>query len=235
MPATTRARARAETTAAITDIARRHLAVDGAGGLSVRAVARELGVVSSAVYRYVASRDELLTLLIIDAYDAVGAAAEAAADASRRRAPAARWVAVAGAIRAWARAAPHEYALVYGSPVPGYDAPERTIGPATRVSLALLGVVAEAARSGRLEEPAAAAPLPASLRQDLDRVHDALGNSLPAEIPAGALARTLTAWTQLFGAISLELFGQTRNVITDHDALFTTSTRSMAAHIGLAG
>src|SRR5918995_4706144 len=101
---TARARAHAEVRGEIIATARAHLAVAGASGLSLRAVARELGLVSSAVYRYVASRDELLTALIIDAYDAVGAAAEAAADASRRRAPAARWVAVAGAIRAWARA-----------------------------------------------------------------------------------------------------------------------------------
>jgi len=233
VPATARARARAEMTAAITDTARRHLAVDGAAALSLRAVARELDVVSSAVYRYVASRDELLTLLIIDAYDAVGAAAEDAATASRRRAPAARWLAVATAIRTWALANPHEYALIYGSPVPGYHAPEQTIGPATRVSLALLGVVADAGAAGRLMT--VDARLPSGLRRDLDQVREDLGDDPVGALPPDALARALTAWTQLFGSISFELFGQTRNVITDHDALFETSTRAMAAHIGLPG
>ena len=97
-----RERARAEITAEITAEARRQLAVDGAAGLSLRAVARELGMVSSAIYRYVASRDELLTLLIIEAYDALGAAVERAVAASAGEPAADRFVAAARAVRRWA-------------------------------------------------------------------------------------------------------------------------------------
>src|SRR5262249_59732694 len=79
-----RERVRAELTREITETARRHLATEGAAGLSLRAVAREMGMVSSAVYRYFPSRDDLLTALIIDGYNAVGAAA-ASADATCRR------------------------------------------------------------------------------------------------------------------------------------------------------
>ena len=82
-----RERARAEITTEITAEARRQLAVEGPTGLSLRAVARELGMVSSGIYRYVASRDELLTMLIIEAYDALGATVErtvAASTGSRR-------------------------------------------------------------------------------------------------------------------------------------------------------
>ena len=103
----TRARVRAELTREIADVARRHLASAGAAALSLRAVARELGMASSAVYRYFPSRDDLLTALIVDAYDALGDAAEA------RRAPAAarddlrgRWRAACRAVREWARRAP---------------------------------------------------------------------------------------------------------------------------------
>ena len=140
---------------------------------------------------------------------------------------------MATAIRTWALANPHEYALIYGSPVPGYHAPEQTIGPATRVSLALLGVVADARAAGRLTT--VDGPLPSGLSRDLEQVREDLGDDPVGAIPPAALARALTAWTQLFGSISFELFGQTRNVITDHDALFETSTRAMAAHIGLPG
>jgi len=73
-----RARVRAELTREIAEVARQHLASDGAAGLSLRAVARELGMASSAVYRYFPSRDDLLTALIVDAYDALGEAAETA-------------------------------------------------------------------------------------------------------------------------------------------------------------
>ena len=76
---TARERARAELTDEIKAVARRQLATVGAQGLSLRAVSRELGMVSSALYRYFPSRDDLLTVLIIDAYDALGEAAEAAA------------------------------------------------------------------------------------------------------------------------------------------------------------
>src|ERR687884_2050560 len=79
-----RARVRAELTREITEAARRHLTTDGAAGLSLRAVARELGMASSAVYRYFPSRDDLLTALIVDAYDALGAATEEAEEAAPR-------------------------------------------------------------------------------------------------------------------------------------------------------
>ena len=114
----------------IVRIGRAHLATDGAAALSLRAVARDLGVVSSAVYRYVASRDELLTLLVVDGYDELGDAVDAALAQVDRADHAGRMVAIGRAVRAWALAEPATYALLFGSPVPGYEAPaERTTGP----------------------------------------------------------------------------------------------------------
>jgi hypothetical protein len=95
-------------------------------------VARDLGVVSSAVYRYVASRDDLLTLLVVDGYDELGDAVDAAVarvDPADHRG---RLMAIGRAVRTWAVAEPATYALLFGSPVPGYHAPaERTTGPGT--------------------------------------------------------------------------------------------------------
>src|ERR1700753_3303628 len=127
---TARQRARAELTREIKQEARRQLGAAGAQQLSLRAVARQLGMVSSALYRYFPSRDDLLTALIIDAYNALGAAAEQAAARVPAGAFRGRWHACAAAARAWAIAHPHEYALIYGSPVPGYQAPAETIAPA---------------------------------------------------------------------------------------------------------
>ncbi len=229
-PLTARARARAEITAEITAEARRQLAVDGAAGLSVRAVARELGMVSSGIYRYVANRDELLTMLIIEAYDSLGEAAEAAARRSLAEPGPQRLVAVARAIRKWALKHPHEYALIYGSPVPGYEAPQDTIGPAARVSLALVGVVVDAHRDGSLRLPRQPeVVITPALAADLD----VLRRELAAPMPDQALARLLIAWTQLFGMISFELFGQTRNIVDAHDDLLEAATLAMAAAIGL--
>jgi AcrR family transcriptional regulator len=152
-----RARARAQTTEEIKTIARRHLATDGAN-LSLRAVARDLGVVSSAIYRYFASRDELLTALILDAYNSLGTAVEAADKGEDASEWTARWMAVCHAVRDWAIAAPHEYALIYGSPVPGYRAPQDTVAAATRSVRVLGGILQDAALHGRFTADAGAAP-----------------------------------------------------------------------------
>lgn len=183
---------------------------------------------SSAVYRYVASRDELLTMLIVDAYDAIGEVAEQAALESRRRSPRRRWIAVASAIRTWALANPHEYALIYGSPVPGYRAPERTSSSGTRAAFALLSIVRDAAGNGALA-PARSAGVPAPLAADLRR----LRATVELDVDDATLLAVLLAWTQLFGLLSFEVFNQTRGMVSDHRAFFEAATGSMAAAIGL--
>ena len=217
---TARARARAALTEEIKDAARRQIAAEGAAALSLRAVARELGMVSSALYRYFASRDELLTALIVDAYDAVGAAAEASTTAPGGFAR--RWHALAAAIRTWALANPHDFALAYGSPVPGYRAPADTIAPAQRVAFAALSLVVDAVEAGEVDTTKA--HVPRTTRSDLARMRDLAAPGVPDEV----LARALAAWTQLFGHISFELFGQLENVITDRDAFFTHQVRATA-------
>ncbi len=143
-----RERARVEVTAAIKDEARKQLAEEGAAKLSLRAVARELGMASSALYRYFPSRDDLLTALIVDAYDAIGAVAErAGADRADTVPPVERWTAVACAVREWGLAHPHEYALIFGSPVPGYTAPMDTVGPASRVGMVFIGIARAASEA----------------------------------------------------------------------------------------
>jgi AcrR family transcriptional regulator len=161
---TARDRARAELTSEIKAEARRQLAAGGAPQLSLRAVARELGMASSALYRYFPSRDDLLTALIIDAYDALGQQAERADAALPQASSRARWRACCHAVRGWAIEHPHEYALIYGSPVPGYQAPRQTVAPAARVAAVFGGVLrdATAAAGTRLARGKAAVAGPAA-------------------------------------------------------------------------
>ncbi|MBH5333860.1 TetR/AcrR family transcriptional regulator [Streptomyces pactum] len=224
-----RERARTEVTAAIKEEARRQLAERGAGELSLRAVARELGMVSSALYRYYRSRDELLTALIVDAYDAIGAAAETALATSEGEAPAGRWTAVCTAVRAWALAHPHEYALIYGSPVPGYSAPQDTNLPAGRVALALIEVVRAARAAGALREPAAG-EVPEPLLADARHLAGELG----VELPAAVLARLVAAWAQLFGLVSFEVFGHFHGIVGAREEFFTRAVADLARGAGLA-
>lgn len=178
---TARDRARAELTQEIKDEARRQLAEVGAQGLSLRAVARELGMVSSALYRYFPSRDSLLTALIVDAYNAIGEAAEKADDPAER--PRTRWRLIWQATRAWARQHPHEYTLIYGSPIPGYQAPQDTVAPAARVALAL----AEVAVTAPLEPAFPGPALPDELADQARRLAELLGKDIaPADVKPAA-------------------------------------------------
>jgi AcrR family transcriptional regulator len=230
-PRTARDLARAEITERIKAAARAQLAHEGAAALSLRAAAREIGIVSSGVYRYFASRDALLTALIVDAYDSLGEAAETA-EAQARAAgadPGARWLAACRGVRDWALAHPHEFALVYGSPVPGYSAPEETVAPATRLSGVLAVVLRDAAAAEALDVPLRPLPGPSLVS---DAVVELAGGR-PAPPYDDLLDRSLVLLIALVGALTMELFGHLHGVVTDHDAYFDTAMRVAAAGVGL--
>ncbi|MFC8502094.1 TetR/AcrR family transcriptional regulator [Pedococcus sp. NPDC057267] len=210
MPTTggVRARHRAAVEADIVEIGRRHLARDGAAALSLRAIARELGVVSSALYRYVANRGDLLTLLIVASYTSLAEEVERAHEGVDEDDLTARWHAIAGAMRRWALARPHEYALLYGSPVPDYAAPaERTTEPGTRVLALVLRLLDDAARSGRLVPSRVGQPSPDGARASAQRM---LADPFfeGSSIDADALLAGMAAWSMVMGTLSAEVFGQ---------------------------
>jgi AcrR family transcriptional regulator len=229
--------AREEVIGAIVEAGRRQLATEGAAALSLRAVARELGMVSSAVYRYVASRDELLTLLIVRAYDSLGEAAEKAEARVARDDLSGRFATIAHAVRRWALRNPHEYALIFGSPVPGYAAPTTTIGPAARVPVLLVAVLTELT-ADRVSQGQARRVVPdeavdLAVRRALAPVRAAV----PEHVPDELFLRGLMAWTYLLGAISAELFGHRHNVIAEspgaRDAFHTAEMARIAAFVGI--
>ena len=230
---TPRERARAQTMTEITRIGRRHLAEYGAAALSLRAVARDLGVVSSAVYRYVKSRDELLTLLLVDGYDDLGdsvaRALAAVPDAGHR----ARFAAFGRAVRAWARAEPATYALLYGAPVPGYQAPEeQTTGPGTRVVRMLLELAAAALADGALHVAPQQRAAPPGLAAGFADVREQFGIDLPDDV----LVAGVLVWAGLFGCVSFEVFGQygPEGLGDAHD-LFERHLGLLADVLGLSG
>lgn len=215
----------------IVRLGRRHLATSGPAGLSLRSVARDLGVVSSAVYRYVPSRDDLLTLLVIDAYDELGGAVSKAESAQPRASYLARWRALAGAVRDWALAEPSRYGLIFGTPVPGYHAPAgQTTPPGTRVVALLLELAADAEAAGatparQLDQ------IPESVRADLERVRAEFRLDLSDEM----LAAAVLAWVALFGAVSFEVFGQYGpDTLSDPTALFGILVAMLGGLMGLA-
>jgi AcrR family transcriptional regulator len=199
----------------IVELGRQQLVERGAAGLSVRAIARELGMVSSAIYRYVSSRDDLLTLLLVDAYselaDAVDRARETVGDL---------WsddvVAIARATRRWAVEHPARWALLYGTPVPGYHAPaERTVAVGTRVVGVLFDAVAAGITTGdiRLTNDVASQPM----SSDFERIRQEFG--FPGDDQV--LTKCFLLWAGVLGAISLEVFGQYgTGTLSDPEAVF---------------
>ena len=146
-----RAQRREQIEAEILRVAREHLAAHGAASLSLRAIARDLGMVSSGIYRYVESRDDLLTRLIIDSYRSLADAVQVAHDAVDLNDLDHRWAATGYALRQWALDQPHDFALIYGSPVPDYQAPaDRTVEAGTAVLGLLLRLLQDADGQHRL-------------------------------------------------------------------------------------
>jgi AcrR family transcriptional regulator len=237
---TARERARTEITQEILDAARGYLATDGAPALSLRAIARDLGMASSALYRYFDSRDALLTRLIIDAYDSLGAAAEASESVVDRADLTGRFTAICRAVRAWALAHPNEYALIYGSPVPGYVAPTDTVAPASRVATLLMWILIDATTAGRIPASDAQAPEDPEVGPELGTAAAALApirSYLPPGVPVPLIQRGLMTWTGLFGVVSFELYGQLDQVIgeplADRDAFFAECIRSWLQFMNL--
>jgi AcrR family transcriptional regulator len=217
--------------AEIKTVARAHLAAAGAN-LSLRAVARDMGMVSSALYRYFAGRDELLTALILDAYNALGEVVEAAdASVPDRGQLRARWLAATRAVRGWALANPAEYALLYGSPVPGYAAPSDTIAAAARTPGVLARILADGVDSGKLTEGGyrPSVPMAKSVHADMARARGDIAPKVPDEL----MLAGISGWIHMFGVVSFELFGQFNNVIDARAEFFDQEMGLMADLMGL--
>jgi AcrR family transcriptional regulator len=210
----------------IKEVARKHLAVAGAN-LSLRGVARDMGIVASALYRYFPSRDALLTALIIDAYGALGAAATEAESAMPREDLRGRWLATCRAVRTWALEHPAEYGLLYGSPVPDYAAPEETTELAAQVIFLLAGVLVEGAE--KLTPTPMPAAMPDAVRADLRRVIE----QSPGDLPEERLDRAFVAWAHLFGVINFEVFGRMNGLIEARAEYFDHHMALMADLCGV--
>ncbi len=221
-------------TAEILAVAGAHVAREGAAGLSLRSVARDLGMAPSALYRYFDGRDALLSALILAAYEALATEAERAADRAAHAdadhaGDAERWLAVPRALRLWALEHPHLWGLIFGTPVPGYHAPEDTVEPYARVAEALVRPLVVAKEAGRLRSEDPARPVSDELRAAVAPVSEGLLPDMPVEKVVLALA----AWTTIVGTISLEVFGHWRNTVWEPGLLFEATMRQVADSIGL--
>ncbi|MET7932082.1 TetR/AcrR family transcriptional regulator [Streptomyces sp. NPDC005322] len=217
-------------------VALTQLAEAGTAGISVNAIAKAMGMTGPALYRYFAGRDELLTELITDAYrDLAEVTAQAVADA----APADRFRALAHAIRDWAKEQPDRYLLIYGTPVPGYQAPPETTEIAARLMRTILDACAtlNGARAARAEqpeqlkgpgEPGEPGEPVTELEAQLSRHLEGAGPWAQGPASDGELkGRALRTWTRLHGVISLDVQGQFTGMGFDPSVLFEAEVEAL--------
>jgi AcrR family transcriptional regulator len=195
-------------------IALEQLAEDGIGGISVNAIGKRMGLTGPALYRYFANRDALLTELISDGYHDLADTLEAAV--ATPGAPADRLRTVAEAMRDWAVAAPHRYLLLFGTPIPGYQAPEHTLAAANRAMTALLTAV------GPDHRPPPRDVLHGQLADWGRRMGH--GHLTPRQQHWG-----ITVWTRLHGVLSLEVAGQFALTGIDAGLLFRAEVEALVA------
>ncbi len=228
-PATRRARQRQATVAEIKALARAQLADGGTGAVNLRAIAREMGTASSALFRYFPSQADLISELLADAYAAVAGAVNAAVDACPPGDHAGRWAALCHAYREWSLANPAEFALTHGTPVPGYQAPVQATGPAAaRTITTALGVYAAAVQAGAADPDRSA--IPAGIQTGPLWASILAGQTHDYEPRLAGII--LTAWASVLGYLSAEIFGSLTALVADTSLLYRAHIRAVMTGMG---
>lgn len=227
-----RERLRDATMAEIKATARRHLVAGGPealAALSLRAVAREMGLTAPALYRYVDSRDDLLTEVIADLFGELTTSLEDARDAQPPEAIGPRLVAASTALRSWALAHPTEFGLLFGSPLPGYNMPSEGAKheAGRRFGLVFAGLFAQL-----WEQRPFPCPATADLDPALARQLTAYAESMGSPLPPGAVKVFLECWVRLYGLVCMEVFGHLRFALDDAEAMFADMMRANAMALG---
>lgn len=235
-----RDRVRAATVTEIKDTARRILVAEGPDGLSLRAIAREMGMTAPALYRYFPSRERLVEALIADLYDELTATLAAAGDITDDVAsvagvavpadPRAQITAASRAFRSWALAHPREFGLLFGSPIPGIDA-HSDDSPAGLASERFGQLFGDLVARIYLTDPF---PVPAEDEMDprLRRQLRAWCSALPVELPIGAGQVFLSCWIRLYGMVAMEVFGHLEFALPDAEPMFEAELRDLAVKLG---
>lgn len=213
----------------IKTLARRQLAEHGSGSLSLRAIAREMRMASSAIYRYFPRYEDLISALIVDAYDALTDALATARDSQPPDDHARRWWAISHAYRRWGLDSPSDFALIFGTPLPGYQAPEQVTGPAAGRLLAVpLEVFAAAVDTGAADPDRTQVPPTLQVGALLSDLSHAGASDSPPRL-AGIV---LSAWASLLGFLVAEVFGSLSRLVSDTDELYAAHVRTVMLAMG---
>jgi AcrR family transcriptional regulator len=225
-----RERLRAQTTQEIKSIALKLMAEGGPDAISLRAIAREMGMTAGAIYGYYPTRDDLITTLIIDVYTSLVDTVEAARDARLADDAAGRILAWAEAFREWSIANREGFRLIYGDPVPGYQPPEG--GPAAEAE--------HRACAGLTDLVAAAWPHANTVQNGGGHQWSDFEPDLVAEVresfpdlPPAAVALALRVWGRMHGLVTLEIYGHLRMQTRNPAKLYRAEMLDLVTSLGL--
>ena len=221
---TRRGRLRAETAAEIKAVALRALTENGPAGISLRAIARDMGMTAGAIYSYFDTRDALITALMIDIHNSLADAELAAFAAAPADDPGAQLSAIAMAYRDWAVANTAEFQLIYGDPIPGYRMPPD--GPAREAAHRACALLTNVVALG-WQDAAATEASGAVAWSDLDPVLADEVRSAHPDLPPEALALSIRLWARIHGLVTLEIYGHLTNLTINPATIFTADVHAM--------
>lgn len=221
---------REHTLAEIRTTARELLVAEGVGGVTLRPIARALGLTAPALYRYFDSREELLLDLTSAVYDELVGVMEGARDGQPPTDMAARFAAVVQAFRQWAVAHPREFGLVFATPIgpAGSGLAKHHVAGGDRFGQVWIGMFLALWMQGPFDHPADA-ELDPGLRRQIEEWAQA--NDIP--VPLGALAIFLQCWVRIYGLVSLEVFGHLGFALSDVGPMYDAMLSELAARLGM--
>ncbi|NJK81188.1 MAG: TetR/AcrR family transcriptional regulator [Chloroflexaceae bacterium] len=209
--------------------ARQLMAEEGTAAISIRAIARRMGITAPGLYRYYKNRDAIITALIVDAYTALGDALDTVLQSFPAGQYAHQFIAVAEEYRRWALAHPVDYALIFGNPIPGYQAPPEVTSPAAQRALSPFGAIVQAAwEAGELHPRLPDAPIDEELHCQLAAWTDRSGYTFPPHITQSFLR----GWGQVQGLTTLELYGHLQHLLDAPGRLFRAETEAYVRQLG---
>lgn len=224
---TRRERAREATRDEIKTIARKQMAEQGTAGISLRGIAAEMGMTATGLYRYYTNRDALLTELIFEAFNALADAVEAADAQQPAHDYPRRLLMALLAYREWAVTHPTDFQLIYGNPIPGYEAPrELTVPAASRNLASVVKIMVEAQIAGAWQPTIQPADIPANVMAYLETIN-------VYNVPTILIYIGMIGWSRIHGMIMLEIFGHSPPVVGDSAAFYRREIISLIRELGM--
>jgi AcrR family transcriptional regulator len=206
----------------IKDTAWKQIAESGATSLSLRAIARELGITAPAIYNYYPSRDDLVTALIVDAFTSLAEAQEASLAGLAKNRRAVRLSALGLAYREWAVTYAQRYHLIFGTPIPNYTAPEEVTLPAAAKALVpLIQSIQDLASAGELRTERLA-EMPPKLKSMLGAWSEFAGG-----FNHDVLYLALVIWSRVHGLVMLEITHQIPSFFDNPEEVYRQEIKNL--------